>query len=339
MAEALTATPEPRGSAASARGRRLGGAAIASVATALPERTVTNAAIAARLGVSGDWIESRTGIRERRIASSRETLTDIAALAGERAVIAAGADPTELDIILVATLTAERRLPNAAPLVADRLGATGAAAIDIGAACTGFVASLGLATGQVEAGRARSALVIGAENLSTVTDPGDKRTAGLFGDGAGAVLVRAGERARISPVVSGSDGSASELITLQRHNGYIRMNGHDTFRHAVARLSEATVGALAAAGRELPGVDLFVYHQANGRILAAVAEQLGLDPERVADYIARFGNTSAASIPIALAQAEADGRLWPGAIVLVAGFGSGLTWAATTLEWGERDEA
>ena len=332
--ESLTAEVITAPADATSRSKPLTGAAVASVAMAVPETVVPSAAVAERLGVSGDWIESRTGIRERRIAGPGETLTDLATLAGERALAAAGVDAAELDLVVVATLTADRRLPNAAPLVAARLGATGAGAFDLGAACTGFVAALNLAVGQIESGRARMVLVIGAETLSRVTDRDDKRTAGLFADGAGAAVVCSSGSSRIGPSVWGADGSESELITLTGDDGLIRMNGHDTFRHAVARLIEATRDALATADLDVSEIDLFVFHQANGRILSAVAEALELAPEKVADYVGAFGNTSTASIPIALAQADADGRLRPGSRVLLAAFGSGLTWSAITIEWG-----
>ncbi len=335
-AESPTSSSATAHAHAEARPKPLRGAAVASVAMAVPETVVPNATVAERLGVSADWIESRTGIRERRLARAEDSLADFATLAGERALVAADVDAADLDVVMVATLTADRRLPNAAPLVAAKLGASGAGAFDLGAACTGFVAALGVAVGQIESGRAETVLVVGADLLSRVTDRADRRTAGLFADGAGAVVVRGSGTARIGPTVWGSDGSEAELITLDADNGLIRMNGHDTFRHAVSRLTEATREALAAAELDPDEIDLFVFHQANGRILGAVAEALGLAPERVADYISAFGNTSAASVPIALAQADADGRLRPGSRVLLAAFGSGLTWGAITLEWGGR---
>ena len=239
--------------------------------------------------------------------------------------------------MLVATLTADQRMPNAAPLVADRLGARAAGAIDVGAACTGFLSALALATATVEAGRAGSVLVIGADVLSRVTDFDDRRTAGLFGDGAGAVLVTpAAGRACIGPAILAADGRRSELIELdQGAAATIRMNGHDTFREAVDRLSESTLDALAAAGWGIGDVDLFVYHQANSRILRAVGERLGLDPRARVDYLGRFGNTSSATIPIALAEARAEGRIAAGARVLLAAFGAGSTWGATTIVMGD----
>jgi 3-oxoacyl-[acyl-carrier-protein] synthase III len=314
---------------------RLRGAEIAGTGMCVPERVVANAEVAERLGIGGDWIAKRTGVRERRIAWPEDRLTGFAAEAGAEALAGAGASAADLDLVLVATMAADELTPNAAPLVAAELGAEGVGAIDVGAACTGFVSALALAAAQIEAGRAETVLVVGADLLSRLTDPNDRSTAGLLADGAGAALVRAtGSPGRIGPVLLGSDGASAQLITATHAERVIRMNGHDTFKHAVARMSEATLRALALAERELGDVDLFVYHQANSRIIRAVGEQLGLSEGRTVDYVARFGNTSAATIPIALALAEREGRLADGAVVLLAAFGAGATWGATVVEWG-----
>jgi 3-oxoacyl-[acyl-carrier-protein] synthase-3 len=312
------------------------GAEIASVAMCVPERTVGNGPIAARLGIAEDWISKRTGVLERRIAEPEERLSAFAAEAGAVALERAGATAADLDLVLVATMSADELTPNAAPLVAAELGAADAGAIDVGAACTGFLSGLALATAQIEAARASSVLVVGVDLLSRLTDPDDRSTAGLLGDGAGAALVRATDPpGRVGPIVLGSDGAHADLITAAHDTRRIRMNGHDTFKHAVARMSEATRRALAEAELELADVDLFVYHQANSRIIRAVGEQLGLPAKRTADYVGRFGNTSAATLPIALALAEEEGRLrGEGEIVLLAAFGAGLTWGATTVQWG-----
>jgi len=308
-------------------------AGIASLATALPDQVVGNAPIAARIGVSEDWIPSRTGIRERRHAEPGVTLAGLAAEAGSRALDRAGAKPPDVDLVLVATLTQDDLLPNAAPLVAERVGAAGAASIDLGSACTGFVAGLALAAGQVETGRAETVLLIGAELLSRVLDHGDRSTAGLFGDGAGAALITAGGAGRIGPVLLRSDASGADCIRIGHEERAIRMRGQDTFRAAVTRLSESALEACAAAGVRLDDIDLFVFHQANARITRAVGERLGLPTERVVDCIERHGNTSASSVPIALAEAERDGRLRPGARVLVGAFAAGFTWGAGIIEW------
>jgi 3-oxoacyl-[acyl-carrier-protein] synthase-3 len=311
-----------------------GRAGIAAVAAALPEQVVGNDAIASRLGVDPDWISSRTGVLERRVASGDETVVDLATAAGTRALERSGVDAADLDLVLVATCTADALLPNAAPLVARRLGAARAGAIDVGAACTGLLSALELAGAAIEAGRARAAIVIGAELLSRVIDYDDRRTAGLFGDGAGAVVLATGTAGELGPIRLHSDASGADLITLSHAERKVRMDGRATFRAAVARLSEVTLEVTSEAGTALEQIDLFVYHQANSRILSAVGERLGLDSDRVVDSIALHGNTSAASIPIALDRAVADGRLTAGDTVLLAAFGAGLTWGAGIVEWG-----
>ncbi|MEX2024120.1 MAG: beta-ketoacyl-ACP synthase 3 [Thermoleophilaceae bacterium] len=309
-------------------------AGIAAVGMATPSGVVHNDAISQRLGLPDGWIETRTGISERRHAGAGERLTDLAAEAARPALRRAGVAPGALDLVLVATTTPDDLLPNAAPLLADALGADAPGAVDVGAACTGFVGALTLAAGQVEAGRAEAALVVGADMMSRVVDPQDRNTSVLFGDGAGAGVGTARPAdGRIGPAVLRSDGGAAELIRLPR-DGWLDMAGQDTFKHAVARLTEASHEAVELAGRRLDDIDLFVYHQANGRILRAVGERLGVASDRVVDCIGSYGNTSAATIPIALCEAVAAGRLYPGAHVLVAAFGAGLTWGATVIEWG-----
>ena len=318
--------------------RTLRGTGIASVAMCVPDRVIENAPIAERIGVEPSWITKRTGVERRRIAWPEERLSAFAAEAGQIALERAGVAAGELDLVLVATMAADELTPNAAPLVADELGATAAGAIDVGAACAGFLSALGLATAQIESGRADNVLVIGADLLSRLTDPDDRATAALLADGAGAALVRpAGPVGRIGPVVLGADGANSALITASHAERAIRMNGHDTFKHAVARMSQATLEALALADRSLDDVDLFVYHQANSRIIRAVGEELALPPSKAADYLAGYGNTSAATLPMALTLAEEEGRLRPGAVVLLSAFGAGLTWGATVIEWGVTD--
>jgi 3-oxoacyl-[acyl-carrier-protein] synthase-3 len=331
------AAPAPRPAARSqaplARGARVG-----AVGVAVPAAVVTNAPIAERLGVSERWIVTRTGVRERRIAAADERLPELAAAAGRRALAGAGLEPAELDLVLVATMSHDHLTPHAAPLVAAALGAGRAGALDLNSACSGFVSALAMATGQVDSGRAENALVIGVDLMSRLTDAEDRSTAALFGDGAGAVVVRAGDGpGRIGPFVLGADGSRADLVKASRAEALLRMNGHDTFRQAVDRLADATTAAAAGADIRLDAIDLFVYHQANRRILAAVGERLGLDPARVIDCIDRYGNTSAATVPLALATAEQEGRLTEGSRCLLAAFGGGLSWAATVVEWGLAD--
>ena len=313
--------------------RPLAEAGIASLAAALPERRVSNARIAERIGVDSDWIVTRTGVRERRALAPGEQLVDLAASAADRALELAGQRADELDLVLFATFTPDALQPHAAPTLVGRLGAGGAAAIDVGAACSGFVASLSLASAQLESGRAQNALVVGADAVSSVLDYDDPSTAGLFGDGAGAAVLRAGGPGAIGPVIQGSDPAGLPMIAASRTERLIRMEGRPTFRAAVSTLARTTHDAAEARGIALDEIDLFVYHQANARILGAVAERLELPAERVVDCIGRYGNTSAASIPIALAEASSEGRLRGGSRVLLGAFGAGFTWASTVIDW------
>jgi 3-oxoacyl-[acyl-carrier-protein] synthase-3 len=302
---------------------------------AVPERRVSNAEIAQRLAVDERWISKRTGTGSRPWAREGERLSDFAARAGAKALDRAGLAPADLDLVLVATSTADEITPNAAPLVAGQLGAARAGAFDVGAACTGWLSALALAAGQIESGRARHALVVGADFLSRFLDLSDRDTATLFADGAGAAVVSRsdGTAGRIGPVVLHADSGGAELIKLDR-GGRISMQGQETFRAAVSCLSDVTQEALMAAGLELDQVDLFVYHQANSRIIRAVGQRLGLDGTRVADYVARFANSSTATLPIALTVAEQEGRIGAGSRVLLASFGGGFTWGATVVRWG-----
>jgi 3-oxoacyl-[acyl-carrier-protein] synthase-3 len=300
----------------------------------LPETAVSNLPIAERLGIDEGWIVKRTGIRSRRHAMPSERLSDLAIAAARAAVDEAGVDPTALDAVLVATTSADDLLPNAAPLVATDLGAVRANAFDVGAACTGWVSALSAGAGMIESGRAETVLVVGVDALSRFTDFDDKRTAALFGDAAGAVVLGAAADGAVGPFVFGSDAGLAEAITIGRDDALIRMDGHVTFNAAVAALSQSSRDACALAGVDLSQIDLFVFHQANGRITRAVAERLGLPEERVADYVAETGNTSAASIPLALTLAREAGRLQAGDTVLVAAVGAGFTWGATVLTWG-----
>jgi 3-oxoacyl-[acyl-carrier-protein] synthase-3 len=300
----------------------------------VPPEVVPNGAIAERIGVDDAWIQKRTGIKSRRRALPHETLSEYATFAGRKALQDAGVDPRDVDLVLVATMTPDDITPNAAPVVANALGAENAGAIDIGAACSGWLAALRLAAGQVETGRAERVLVIGAELLTRLIDYDDPKTAMLFGDGAAAVLLGADGAGDIGPIVLAADGSLGDRITASNTERVLRMDGHSTYQVAVKRLSEATVAAVARAGLELEDVDLFVYHQANGRIIRAVGERLDLEPAKVADYVAHMANTSAASIPLTLSLLREDGRLRPGQKVLIAAIGAGFTWGAGVIEWG-----
>jgi 3-oxoacyl-[acyl-carrier-protein] synthase-3 len=299
-----------------------------------PAEVVPNSALAGRLGVDDAWIVKRTGVHTRRRAAPTERLSDMATWAARRAINDAGIDPYELDLVLVATMSQDEITPNTAPLVAHELGAERAGAMDIGAACSGFLAALRMAAGQIETGRADKILVVGAEALTRLVDYDDPKTAHLFGDGAGAVVLGADGAGQIGPIMLAADGGLGPAITCSYEDRVIKMDGHSTYQTAVKRLTEATVAAVARAGLELDDVDLFVYHQANGRIIRAVGERLDLEPAKVADYVAHMANTSAASIPLTLSLLREDNRLRPGQKVLVAAIGAGFTWGAGIVEWG-----
>jgi 3-oxoacyl-[acyl-carrier-protein] synthase-3 len=303
---------------------------------AVPETVVSNAAVAESAGVTEQWIVHRTGVHERRHVAEGERLQDLAVRAGREALEEAGVDPADVDLVLVATMAADELTPNAAPLVALDLGAHGAGAMDIGAACTGFLSALSLATSQVECGRCDHVLVIGADVLSRITDKSDRGTAALFADGAGAgvVGVADGGPGLIGHIALHADGSGGPTIRASHTERFIHMQGHDTFKAAVQRLSESTLEAVESAGLDLDDIGLFVYHQANARILAAVAERLELPRDRVIDCIDRYGNTSSATLPIAMADARERGMLEPGMNVLLAAFGAGFTWGAGVIQWG-----
>ena len=317
-------------------------AAILSVAVELPEGVLTTAELAERLGLSEEWIMSRTGIRERRRAAPEDRLSDYASRAGAGALARAHVDAADLDLVVVATMTQDELTPNTAPLVAQALGAHRAGAFDVGAACTAWLTGLGLGAAQIESGRADLVLLVGADFITRITDYDDKKTAPLFADAAGAVVLgTAGETGagRIGPVVLRSDGSHGESIIATHEDRVLRMDGPEVYRHAVTRMTEVTRDAIARAGLTLDDIDLFVYHQANARITRALADRLGLAPERVVDCIEYLGNASAATIPVALLAAEEDGRLAPGARVLVSAFGAGFTWGGGVIEWGGGSDA
>ncbi len=330
-----SAPSEPAGAAGKGeQPARVRSAGIVGLGTALPERRVGNQEIAGRLGLADGWIERRTGIHERRYAASGERVSDLAVRAGRAALLDAGMQATDIDLVLVATLASDEITPPVAPLVAHTLGTLQAAAVDIGAACSGAIAALSFATAWIEAGRARHALVIGAEVMSRFLDPDDRRTAPIFGDGAGALVLAANAAGSVGPALLGSDGSAAQTIQATREKGVLEMEGHETFLRAVHLLHTSTRRVTDIAGLSLREIDLFVFHQANSRILAAVADRLGLGRDRIYDCIAETGNTSAASIPLALAAARADGLLKPGAKVVLGAVGAGLSWGAAVVEWG-----
>jgi 3-oxoacyl-[acyl-carrier-protein] synthase-3 len=279
----------------------------------------------------------RTGIRERRHLQGDETLADLATRACLLALDDAGRTGAEVDHVIVSTFTADRVTPGLAPEVARVIGADRAAAVDLNAACAGFLYGLDQAAALVESGRASVVLVCGAEALSRVIDHDDRSTAVLFGDGAGAVVVAGGElELGVGGFVLGADGAQADLLYAERDERVLRMQGSDVYRHAVRRMTAASREALERAGRTVEDIDLFVAHQANIRIIEAAASELGIPHEKVVINVDRVANTSSASIPLALEQAEREGRLKPGDTVALAAFGAGFVWGAGIVSWKER---
>lgn len=317
--------------------RALSRAGLFGVGSALPAHRITNADWVERLETSDEWIVRRTGIRDRYWLADGESLATLTARAARDALADAGRDAADLDLVLVSTITPDRITPGLAPEVARQLGATRAGACDVGAACAGFLYALDQAAAQVESGRAQTVLVCGAEALSRITDADDRSTAVLFGDGAGAVVVGAGDfDLGLGAFRMGSDGAQADLLYADQDDRVLKMAGQEVYRHAVARMVESMRAALDDAGLQPLDLDLFVAHQANGRILLAAARELGLPEERVMLDMGRVANTSSASIPLALHQAEREGRLAPGATVGLAAFGAGFVWAAGVVRWKER---
>jgi 3-oxoacyl-[acyl-carrier-protein] synthase III len=312
-------------------------AGVFGIGAAVPEDVITNAHFAARLDTSDEWIVKRTGIQQRHWLNGAQTLADLAVDACAAALADAGRRPDEVDRVIVASLTPDRLTPGLAPEVAARVGANEAGAVDVNAACAGFLYALDDAAGLVESGRARCVVVCGAEALSRITDYEDRSTAVLFGDGAGAVVVAAGELERgLPPFEVHSDGVNGDLLYADRDERLLRMHGREVYRHAVKRMADATIAALRRAGLAAGDVDLFVAHQANARIVEAAAAAVGVPADRVVLNVDRMANTSSASIPLALWQAEQDGRLKPGATVALTAFGAGFVWAAGIISWKER---
>jgi 3-oxoacyl-[acyl-carrier-protein] synthase-3 len=313
-------------------------AVICGIGYWLPPSVVTNAELCARLDTTEEWIRSRTGIRSRRVADEGVTTSDIATAAGTRALKSAG--DHEIQALILATTTPDRACPATAPEVAARLGLTGIAAFDVAAVCSGFLYALATATGFIAAGHADRVLLVAADRFTTLLNPLDRSTVPIFGDGGGALVLRRGtaaEKGAVGRIVLGSDGEHRDLICVA--DGYFQMQGRAVFRQAVERMTEAARAAVRSAGWRADGVDRLVVHQANHRISAAVASELGVPAERHAENIGEVGNTAAASIPILLGQATEDGVLAPGHRVLMAAFGGGLTWGATTVVWPELETA
>lgn len=308
------------------------GTRIIGTGIALPEKVLTNFDLEKMVDTSDEWITTRTGIKERRIAEN-ETVTELAYRASKEALKNSCVEPSELDLIILATLTPEKRFPSTACLVQAKLGAQKVYSFDISAACSGFIYALDIADSFIKAGKAKRVLVIGAEKLSEAVDWTDRSTCVLFGDGAGAVVLEnSNTESDILSSVMYSEGSLEELLYADKC-GYIRMKGRELFRFAVRAMEEACKEALKKAGVDTKDVSLVIPHQANVRIINALAEKLGIPQERVFVNIHRYGNTSAASIPIALHEAIKEGKIRRGDLILLTAMGGGLTWGAMVLRY------
>ena len=325
-------------------------ARIAGLGVAVPDRVVTNADFEKTLDTSDQWIVERTGIRERRIAGPADSVASLSKAAAERAMSLAGVTAADLDAIVLGTATPDRLLPSTACDLQALLGADRAAAFDISAACPGFIYALTIAEALIAAGQGRTVLVIGAEKLSTITDMTDRSTAILFGDGAGAAIVQqvdAGERGILSTFIKsdgkladllyrpggGSDDPISEKVVRERSH-FIKMAGREVFKSAVLAMSDACDQALQRAGISADQVDLLIPHQANIRIIEATAKHAEMPMDKVMVNVDSYGNTSSASIPLAIDQAISEGRIKPGSVLLLVAFGAGFTWGSTVIRWG-----
>jgi 3-oxoacyl-[acyl-carrier-protein] synthase III len=314
----------------------IAGARILGLGTAQPEQVVTNADIAARgVDTTDKWIRDRVGIEQRRLARADESVVDMAVDAGSKALADAGLAPRDIDAVLVATCTMPSYIPNAAGQTAERIGVRAAAAFDINAACAGFCYGLGTASDMIRAGSARHVLVIGAEKLSDWVDPMDRSTCIIFADGAGAAVVgpvEHGDRPGIGPIAAGSAGDLVDTIVIADRRSFIRQEGQEVYRWAITKIAPVALRALELAGLAPEDVDVLVPHQANLRIVEAIARRIRAAGARkdmvVADDIVHSGNTSSASIPLALDHMRAEGRVRSGELALLVGFGAGLSYAS-----------
>jgi 3-oxoacyl-[acyl-carrier-protein] synthase-3 len=311
----------------------------------LPRTIVTNAELAKRVDTNDEWIRTRTGIRQRHMAAPGEKTSDLAYEAAAAALKDAGATGDDIDLVICATTTPDETFPSVATMIQSRIGMKRGAAFDVQAVCSGFIYALAVADNFIKCGQARTVLVVGAETMSRLMDWSDRTTCVLFGDGAGAMVVSAGEgngTAADRGVLNTrlfSDGRLHDLLYVDggpsttQTTGYLRMQGKEVFRHAVTNIAAAIQASADAAGVSVSEIDWFVPHQANQRILDGTANRLHIDPARVVSTVALHGNTSAASVPLALATAVADGRIKRGDLVLLEAMGGGLTWGASLIRW------
>jgi 3-oxoacyl-[acyl-carrier-protein] synthase-3 len=308
-------------------------AGIVGIGRYLPEKIVTNADLEKIMDTSDEWIRTRTGIEERRIADDNTNTSDMGFAAAQKAIQDAGITPEDIDLILVATVTPDQPFPSVACMLQERLGAKKAAAMDISAACAGFM--YGIITGKqfVESGAYKYVLVVGVEKLSKITDWNDRNTAVLFGDGAGAVIVGPVSEGRgILSFELGADGTGSKHLYQDE---YIIMNGREVFKFAVRQMGESCINVLEKAGLTKEDVDFLIPHQANIRIMEASRQRLELPVEKMSKTVHKYGNTSAASIPISIVEEIEAGKIKDDDLIVMVGFGGGLTWGAIAIRWGK----
>jgi 3-oxoacyl-[acyl-carrier-protein] synthase-3 len=309
----------------------------------VPARVLTNDELSTLVDTTDEWIMERTGIRERRIAAPEEALTDMALPAARAALAQAGVEPKDLDLLVCATVTPDMMFPTSSALLANELGAPDAGAYDLLAGCTGFMYAVAQAYGMMAAGLAQRALVVGGDVLSRILDWTDRSTLVLFGDGAGAVVLERVEKPGFLGFELGADGgggihlslpgSGSRRLEDATGNGFVHMNGREVFKFATRVLVASAQAVLERCEVSVEDVDVYVPHQANVRIMDHAAEKLGIPRERMVVNVDRYGNTSSGSIPLALAEAQQDGRLKKGDLVLMTGMGAGLTWGSGLIEW------
>jgi 3-oxoacyl-[acyl-carrier-protein] synthase-3 len=311
---------------------------ITGLGIALPEAELTNAELATITGSSEEWIVARTGIHSRRIAAPKETTDHLGRLASFLAIEDARREPGDIDLVICATVTGERAFPSTACLIQQAFGTT-VPAFDIGAGCSGFLYGLHLADNAVRSGSADSVLVVGSEVLSRITNRHDPKTGVLFGDGAGAAVVERGAAGSgFESFRLWADGSRPDLLHVDPKTGYIHMEGREVYRAAVDAMASSVDAILTENDVDAANIDLVVAHQANQRILTAVAQRLAIDPSKVYSNISRYGNTSAASIPIALYEARKEGLIKEGSLILLTAFGAGFTWGAGMLRWAPANQ-